>query len=247
MASVVALVSAETFIVGGDVATPHSEPHILSLQKSSHFCGASLVSATHGVTAAHCYYSPDIVTAVAGAHNIKLNESSQQTSKLSQFLRNPNYRPLIVMNDVAIIKFATAFTINQYVQPICPPPAQSGEWMSEGAPIHVCGWGALQYLGLGPEQLHCVDTKYVPFAKCSSNDSYGTSILPGMFCAGEFDEGGKDACQGDSGGPATYNGNVVGVTSWGYGCAFPNYPGVYSDLAFYRDWIERNVDGMECS
>ena len=217
------------------------------MKRSSHFCGATIVSATHGVCASHCYYSADTVTAVAGAHNIKLNESSQQTSKLSEFIRHPNYRPRTVQNDVATLKFANAFTINQYVQPICPPPAQTSEWMPEGAPMHVCGWGNTQIIGSNyPAQLHCVDTKYVPVAVCNAKDSYNGEILEGMFCAGEVGEGGKDACQGDSGGPVTYNGNVVGATSWGYGCAYPNYPGVYTDLARYRDFIDANVD-MECA
>lgn len=42
-------------IIGGTIPAPHSEPHILSLQRDrSHFCGGSLISATHGLTAAHC-------------------------------------------------------------------------------------------------------------------------------------------------------------------------------------------------
>ena len=56
------------------------------------------------------------------------------------------------------------------------------------------------------------------------------------MCAG-VTEGGKDSCQGDSGGPllTTLNSSdhedqyqVVGVVSWGYGCAKPGYPGVYA-------------------
>ena len=41
--------------------------------------------------------------------------------------------------------------------------------------------------------------------------------------------------QGDSGGPLVYqNGDrpeVLGVTSWGEGCAEPGYPGVYADVS----------------
>ena len=59
-----------------------------------------------------------------------------------------------------------------------------------------------------------------------------------MFCAGILDVGGKDACQGDSGGPVTLNGQLVGATSWGYGCAQAKYPGLYTDVAMFRNWIE---------
>merc|ERR1712202_51462 len=85
-----------------------------------------------------------------------------------------------------------------------------GEWMKENDVIHVCGWGNTLVIGSNyPSELHCVDTKYVPVAKCNARTSYNGSILPGMFCAGELGEGGKDACQGDSGGPIMKTDNAL--------------------------------------
>lgn len=59
-----------------------------------------------------------------------------------------------------------------------------------------------------------------------------------MMCASSP---GRDACQGDSGGPAvaTINGTIVlvGVVSWGNGCALTNYPGIYSNVSFALSWI----------
>ena len=72
----------ETFIIGGYVPQPHTEPHILSLQRGTtnmHFCGATLVSSTHGVSAAHCYYNPAIVTGFKFCVR-KLNGKSEQNS-----------------------------------------------------------------------------------------------------------------------------------------------------------------------
>ena len=61
-----------------------------------------------------------------------------------------------------------------------------------------------------------------------------------MFCAGTK-EGGKDACQGDSGGPAIFQNELVGATSWGIGCGQATYPGVYTDVAIYRSWIDSKL------
>ena len=127
----------------------------------------------------------------------------------------------------------------------------------------MCGWGNTVFMGSDyPSELHCVNVHYVPSVTCNSNEHYQGAIQKGMFCAGELMIGGKDACQGDSGGPATRNGKVVGVVSWGYGCAFPNYPGklyhfnfvcsiynhlpkgVYTDAAIFRDWIDTYTTGI---
>ena len=56
--------------------------------------------------------------------------------------------------------------------------------------------------------------------------------------------GGADSCQGDSGGPlfVRSTGIQVGITSWGYGCAAPGYPGVYTEVSFFTEWV-RSVAG----
>lgn len=76
------------------------------------------------------------------------------------------------------------------------------------------------------------------------NSQYGGRITPQMICAG-FQEGGKDTCFGDSGGPLTCQQNgekqLVGIVSFGRGCARPNYPGVYVRLTAVRDWIQNRT------
>ena len=64
-----------------------------------------------------------------------------------------------------------------------------------------------------------------------------------MICAG-LQAGGKDACQGDSGGPLVTKADgvdqgysLIGVVSFGEGCAAPDKYGVYAEFSNYLTWV----------
>lgn len=77
------------------------------------------------------------------------------------------------------------------------------------------------------------------------NKQYKGRITDQMICAG-YEKGGKDSCQGDSGGPlSTRISNrplLVGVVSWGIGCARPDYAGVYARVTSVRSWIKSHTN-----
>merc|ERR1712107_790903 len=80
-----------------------------------------------------------------------------------------------------------------------------------------------------------VDVPVVSDDNC--RDSYGQSdIADSMICAG-YEAGGKDSCQGDSGGPFMCGFGLDGIVSWGYGCAQPGFPGVYTQTSYFVDWV----------
>ena len=94
----------------------------------------------------------------------------------------------------------------------------------EGAEFVVSGWGTTSEGGSLASKLRQVTVHYINDEDCSHG--YGPENINGdvMICAGGD---GKDSCQGDSGGPMTYLGTHIGLVSWGYGCARPDYPGKY--------------------
>lgn len=62
-----------------------------------------------------------------------------------------------------------------------------------------------------------------------------------MICAGTPYGSPKDSCQGDSGGPLVCDEKIlVGITSNGRECALPNFPGIYTEVFAYRNWIQKN-------
>ena len=107
---------------------------------------------------------------------------------------------------------------------------------SVGTPVMVTGWGALYANGYSPSQLQQVQVNIVNQEECHQNYQAVGGVTERMICAG-LPKGGKDACQGDSGGPLVSEGKLAGIVSWGIGCAWEGYPGVYSNVANLRNWI----------
>jgi secreted trypsin-like serine protease len=85
------------------------------------------------------------------------------------------------------------------------------------------------------------------WAKGKCGKFANSQITENMICAGGSD---KDACQGDSGGPLVTLTDeaftLIGVTSWGLGCATPGYPGVYARVTSALPWIRRQLLGSVC-
>ncbi|XP_014666992.1 PREDICTED: trypsin delta/gamma-like [Priapulus caudatus] len=87
-----------------------------------------------------------------------------------------------------------------------------------------------------------VEAEVIGISQATCSVQYGGGIDDGMVCAAAP---GKDSCQGDSGEPmVNANGNdrtLVGVVSFGQGCAYPNYAGVYTRVSFYRQWVDDKI------
>ena len=112
-------------------------------------------------------------------------------------------------------------------------------------PLQVTGWGITES-GSGSEALLAAIVPLVPNSVCNAPESYAGRVTDNMLCAGNRD-GGRDSCQGDSGGPiwTTIGGKqtLVGLVSFGDGCARRLKYGVYTRLANYTAWAQRTMRG----
>jgi len=92
-------------------------------------------------------------------------------------------------------------------------------------------------------QLQAVQVYIKSRAACDSAYDDYNGIIVNMICAG-VTGGGKGACHGDDGGRLVLGGQLVGIVSWGVGCAEAKCPGVYSNVATLKSFVT-NVTGVQ--
>jgi trypsin len=155
----------------------------------------------------------------------------------SSDVKNPIF-PVEPLNNFTVsFQVSVSFTFGTGVQPI---PLTITE-PAAGSIAECSGWGTLSSGSSSlPSQLQAVEVIIISREECNRAFAAYGGITENMICAG-VPGGGKDACNGDSGGPLTVAGELVGIVSWGVGCAEPNYPGVYSNVASLRSFVTQNT------
>uniref|UniRef100_A0A1A9WPP5 Peptidase S1 domain-containing protein n=1 Tax=Glossina brevipalpis TaxID=37001 RepID=A0A1A9WPP5_9MUSC len=219
-------------IVGGQPTNISNFPWQVSLQRSgTHFCGGAVYNEYVIVTAAHCVQGIEISTLKIRAGSTEWYEGGVLI-EADDYKIHENYNAETMINDIAVIHLKSSLTLGTTIKSI--PLANKNP--VDGVPAVVSGWGTTFYGS--PDlsaTLQYVDLYTISHETCASSAyAYGNDIKKNMFCAYSP---GKDACQGDAGGPLVSEGLLVGIASWGYGCALPDYPGVYTDIAELNSWI----------
>jgi len=231
-------------IVGGHETKEHEYPWQVGLvygDGQPPFCGGTLISDTHVLTAAHCT-EDEIATGFSvllGEHNIADGKSNRVD--VAEIINHPNYDSQTLDNDFSILRLSNPVTFTNEVSPACLPADMSNTYA--GVTATVTGWGDLSTGGPSPDVLQEVDVTVTTNAEC--NNAYGGEITKNMICAGDQ---GKDSCNGDSGGPLVAPENsrqaVIGVVSWGSEyCALEGFPGVYARVTEQMTWIQENTAG----
>lgn len=230
-------------------------------------CGCVLINSHYVLTASHCVNGRDIPTTWRinrihfGEWDTATNPDCTQGDcappvqkiQVAKSTPHPQYGPSNVhqYNDIALIRLAEPVVYNDFVKPICLPLSSTLRSKTHvGEAMEVSGWGKTETVNASNRKLK---VRVNGVEKNTCNDVYrrqNREISSTQLCAGG--ERGKDSCRGDSGGPlvALDNSNprqlstyLVGLVSYGPSpCGQAGWPGVYTKVSEYVDWIQQTME-----
>lgn len=201
-------------------------------------CGGSVISHNKALTAAHCDIrkNDDSFQIRVGGEGVRDGKKFPITNTFrhENFTRGSSNNPI---NDLMIVEF---YNPDQKLGAWAPRLNNISAYPTDNAVLTASGYGRLASQGNLPGHLRSVNVPVVSQTRCQL--VYPDVTAEENICAGNDK---FDSCQGDSGGPlwerAAMNASeilLLGVVSYGYGCASPNAPGVYTRVSGYADWIE---------
>ncbi|KAJ8721368.1 hypothetical protein PYW07_002143 [Mythimna separata] len=221
-------------------------------------CGGVLINHRYVLTAAHCITGA-IVTEVGTLTTVRLGEYDTQNDidcvdsvcadrpqeiPVASAYPHPGYSDSNKnrRDDIGIVRMAARAQYTYYVQPICL--VDNRERLEAGNDVYVAGWGKTLNGKNSPIKLKLGLPIFDKDDCVSKYRTLGAVLGESQLCAGGVFA--EDACRGDSGGPLMKRRpegvwESVGVVSFGYGCGRDGWPGVYTSVARYTDWIQNTL------
>ncbi len=245
-----AIVSSQQRIINGNPVTPPDYEWMAGLSNSTlpadHFCGGALIADRWVLTAAHCiiFGQPEDVYVFFNAYSLQHPMGGFVNIQSDSLILHPDYNGFTNDNDIALVRLSAPVSI----KPVYLPGAEDSMLIVPGRVHTIMGWGDTNSLvSSASDSLLEAQVPIIDFSVCNSSNSYDGELTANMMCAG-YMSGGTDACYGDSGGPLVTqkdsNWHITGVVSWGNGCAEPDFPGIYTKVMNYHNWILQQVDSV---
>jgi secreted trypsin-like serine protease len=238
--------SSAARIIGGTKADIGKYPWMTALIYSGEnaydgqFCGGALIAPQWVVTAAHCIEDLSVGDLEVLIGQNQLTGSDGERIVVDRILPFPGYDSANDFGDIALLHLIEPST----QEPIGIVYRTDLSLFMPFEAATIIGWGNISSFGYNyPDDLIEAEVMMLPF--WFGRFVYGDDFIPPAMLVAGYPRGGIDSCDGDSGGPlVVYNKNkndwlLVGITSWGTGCAMPRAPGVYTNVLIFSRWINR--------
>jgi secreted trypsin-like serine protease len=232
------LPASASAVVGGRAVPSGGYPFVVAVGDArGPDCGGTLVAPAVVLTAAHC-----VAGAVADPAGLRVGFGSRaigggHVARVAAVYVHPGFSARALRYDAALLILAEPATgVPTVPMATSSPPA--------GSSASAAGWGRTREHGAtSPGRLRSVALAIGTSAACARGDAaLRRYSAPSMLCASKP---GRDTCAGDSGGPlvATSHGRLelVGITSFGLGCARSGHPGLYTRVSAIRGWALAQV------
>ena len=234
-------------VIGGQPAEEGQYPWLVGIGSSGEgtpwdrqSCGGSVITRTVVLTAAHCIEDvtgPEELVVFSGSVDLESDELVE--TAVADLHRAHDYgEPVDAANDWALLLLD---------EPVDVDPIEVDVNPAEFEALEAVGWG--QTGGGYPTVAEWVEVPFVDDEACSAayQDAFDEQT---MLCAGDLENGGVDTCDGDSGGPLMAPDDdggqiLVGIVSWGDGCAEPGNPGVYAEVADFNGSMDDAIEDWE--
>ncbi|XP_062348546.1 acrosin-like [Cinclus cinclus] len=236
--------------MGGTGVHPGAWPGVISIQATLdngtwHMCSGALIHPQWVLTVASCFVRAGDISrweVVIGATDLSQPGPEAELRHIRTLLLHQNYNSAKARNNIALLELDKPVECSDYIQLGCVPDSSLA--VPELKTCYIAGWRATPGSARSPRLvLQEAKVRLMDVQLCNSSRWYGGAVHPQDLCAG-YPRGGIDTCQGDIGGPLVCKDNVgdyfwlVGLASWGRGCAGAKRPGVFTSTQHFHTWIQ---------
>lgn len=239
-----------TRMVDGRTSSIRDFPYQVALEKySKQVCGGAIISRYFVLTAAHCLkknYHPTTYRVRVGS---SLRHRGGTLHRVQSYVIHEEFREssdyINAENDLALLLLENPILFDITKLPIAM--FDPGQESRPGSRAVVAGWGRLWHRGAIPRQLQSIELVVLSKDECGESYRNRGGFRENEICAAASEHSKHQSmCHGDSGSPLVIDGKLAGVVAHGGNdaCSTLKYPNVFTEVAFFREWIERKISDL---